>query len=111
MPTPRLPTVATGSTTHKQVYIYGGLERSATELTRTYGMAWGIGGFLLPNFLAKVGPARGQELRQRVADELSTTFTSRYTKQVSLAAALDPAEIAVYARQATGEKYLIAPHT
>jgi len=73
-------------------------------------MAWGIGGFLLPNFLAKVGPARGQELRQRVADELSTTFTSSYTKQVSLAAALDPAEIAVYARQATGEKYLIAPH-
>jgi len=99
-----------GSTTHKQVYIYGGLERSVTELTRTYGMAWGIGGFLLPNFLAKVGPARGQELRQRVADELSTTFTSSYTKQVSLTAALNPAEIAVYARQATGEKYLIAPH-
>ena len=108
---PTAPYSRYGSTTHKQVYIYGGLERSVTELTRTYGMAWGIGGFLLPNFLAKVGPARGQELRQRVADELTTTFTSSYTKQVNLTAALDPAEIAVYARQATGEKYLIAPHT
>lgn len=99
-----------GSTTHKQVYIYGGLQRSVTELTRTYGMAWGVGGFLLPNFLAKVGPTRGQQLRQRVADELTTTFASSYTKQVSLTGALDPAEIAVYARQATGEKYLITPH-
>ena len=88
----------------------GGLERSVTELTRTYGMAWGVGGFLLPNFLAKVGPARGQELRQRVADELTTTFTNGYTKRVGPTAALDPAEIAVYARQATGEKYLITPH-
>lgn len=98
-----------GSTTHKQVYIYGGLDRGTTELTRSYGMAWGVGGFLLPNFLAKVGAERGQELRQRVADELKTTFASSYTKQVGLAAALDPKEMAVYALQATGEKYLITP--
>lgn len=99
-----------GSTTYKQVYIYGGLDRGATELTRSYGMSWGLGGFLLPNFLAKVGAERGKELRQRVADELSTTFASSYTKQVSLAAALDPSEVAVYSRQATGEKYLVTPN-
>lgn len=92
-----------GSTTYKQVYIYGGLDRGPTELTRTYGMSWGVGGFLLPNFLVKVGAERGQQLRERVADELSTTFASHYTKQVSLADALDPDEIAVYSRQATGE--------
>ncbi len=106
---PSAPYSRYGSTTHKQVYVYGGLDRSATELTRSYGMAWGIGGFLLPNFLAKVGPERGQELRQRVADELKTTFASSYTKQVNLAASLDPAEVEVYSRQATGEKYLITP--
>lgn len=99
-----------GSTTHKQVYIYGGLDRGITELTRSYGMAWGVGGFLLPNFLAKVGAERGAELRKRVADELTTTFASSYTKEVGLTAALDPAEVAVYSRQATGEKYLVTPH-
>ena len=99
-----------GSTTYKHVYIYGGLDRSATELTRSYGMAWGIGGFLLPNFLAKVGPERGAELRQRVADELTTTFASHYTKHITLEQAMDPAEVATYSRQATGEKYLITPH-
>ena len=108
---PSAPYSRYGSTIHKQVYIYGGLDRSTTELTRSYGMAWGVGGFLLPNFLAKVGAERGQQLRQRVADELTTTFSSNYTKQVSLRNALNPAEAAVYARQATGEKYLITPHS
>ena len=36
-----------GSTTHKQVYIYGGLDRGPTEFNRAFGMAWGIGGWLL----------------------------------------------------------------
>lgn len=98
-----------GSTTYKHVYIYGGLDRTPTELTRSYGMAWGIGGFLLPNFLAKVGPERGAELRQRVADELTTTFASNYTRHVTLSEALDPDVVAAYSRQATGEKYLITP--
>ncbi len=99
-----------GSTTYKHVYIYGGLDRSATELTRTYGMSWGVGGFLLTNFLVKVGAERGAELRQRVADELTTNFASHYTRPVDLPGALDPAAVAVYGRQATGEKYLITPH-
>ena len=97
------------STTHKQVYIYGGLDRGPTELTRSFGMAWGLGGWLLTAFLQEMGPEAAQKLRERVAREIKTTFASRYTKVVSLAEALQPQEIAIYGRQATGEKYLIDP--
>jgi NADPH:quinone reductase len=99
-----------GSTTHKQVYIYGGLDRGPTVLNRGFGMAWGIGGWLLTPFLQRIGPAAFLSLRQRVADELQTTFASSYTKEVSLAEALQPEAFAVYARQATGEKFLITPN-
>ncbi len=99
-----------GSTTHKQVYIYGGLDRGPTQFNRTFGMAWGIGGWLLTAFLQKIGVEAAQKLRERVAAEIKTTFASTYTKEVSLAGALDLGEIAVYARQATGEKYLITPN-
>ncbi|MFN0093788.1 MAG: zinc-binding dehydrogenase [Dehalococcoidia bacterium] len=99
-----------GSTVHKQLYIYGGLDRSPTEFNRAFGMAWGMGGWLLTPFLQKIGPAAGQDLRERVAREVKTTFASQYTKEVTLAGALDLAEIAVYGKQATGEKYLITPH-
>ena len=98
-----------GSTTHKQVYIYGGLDTGPTELTRSFGMAWGIGGWLLPPFLQKIGPAEGQKLRARVAAELKTTFASHYTQVVSLSQALSLDHIAVYNQRATGTKYLINP--
>ncbi|MCG8405722.1 MAG: zinc-binding dehydrogenase, partial [Phycisphaerales bacterium] len=98
-----------GSTVHKQVYIYGGLDRTPTELTRNYGMAWGIGGWLLPNFMARVGMDVMGKLRARVAAELKTTFASHYTKEVSLAEALTLDAIKVYGKQATGEKYLVNP--
>jgi len=98
-----------GSSTHKQVYIYGGLDRSPTVLTRNFGMAWGIGGWLLTPFLQQIGPEGFQRLRQRVAAELKTTFASRYTRTVSLPGALAPEAVFAYAQQATGEKYLIAP--
>jgi len=98
-----------GSTTYKQVYIYGGLNTGPTELNRAFGMSWGLGGWLLTPFLMKIGPIEGQKLRQRVADELKTTFASHYTREISLAEALDPAIIAAYNKRATGEKYLINP--
>ena len=98
-----------GSTTHKQVYIYGGLDRSETLLARSYGMAWGVGGWLMPNFLARVGSKRSQELREKVAAEIKTTFASAYTREVSLLEALQLDSVATYGRQATGEKYLINP--
>ncbi len=98
-----------GSTVHKQVYIYGGLDRSPTELNRAFGMAWSLGGWLLTPFLQKIGNAEAQKLRERVAREIKTTFASTYTKEVSLAEALSLGAISVYGKQATGEKYLINP--
>jgi NADPH2:quinone reductase len=98
-----------GSATHKQVYIYGGLDRGPTVLTRDFGMAWGIGGWLLTPFLQSIEPHAFQVLRRRVASGLQTTFASTYTKEVSLAEALHPDTLAAYAKHATGEKYLINP--
>ena len=98
-----------GSTTHKQVYIYGGLDRSPTVLERSYGMSWSIGGWLLTNFLGAVGPERADQLRQRVADELATTFVSSYAETLTLDQMLDRSQMERYARMATGEKALVVP--
>lgn len=98
-----------GSDVHKQVYIYGGLDRNPIELPRNIGMAWGTGGWLMFPFLRKIGRPRELELRARVAAELTTTFASHYTRSVSLAGALQPGAVADYRRQATGTKYLILP--
>jgi NADPH:quinone reductase-like Zn-dependent oxidoreductase len=99
-----------GSNVHKQVYIYGGLDTRPVELNRAFGMAWGVGGWLLFPFLMKIGPADGKRLRERVVSELKTTFASHYTRVVSLQEALDLANLAVYAKRATGEKFLINPN-
>ena len=98
-----------GSTTYKQVYIYGGLDRGATEIVRNFGMTWGMGGWLLFPFLQKIGNAAAQKLRERVVAELTTTFASSYTREVSMAEALTLEAIAVYGKQATGEKFLVNP--
>ncbi len=98
-----------GSDVHKQLYIYGGLDRRPTELRRTFGMSWGLGGWLLTPFLAKIGVEGMMRLRQRVIDELTTTFASQYTDEVSLAGALDLTALRTYAKQATGQKFLIRP--
>jgi NADPH:quinone reductase-like Zn-dependent oxidoreductase len=97
-----------GSNVHKQVYIYGSLDSGPIELTRGFGMAWGVGGWLLFPFLMKIG-ADAARLRQRVLDELTTTFASHYTKTVSLRGALALDNIAAYGKRSTGAKYLIDP--
>jgi NADPH2:quinone reductase len=99
-----------GSTVHKQVYIYGSLDRGPTELIRNYGTAWGVGGWLLTPFLQKIGRENITRLRNRVAAELTTTFASSYTDEVSLAGAMQPEAMAGYALQATGSKYLVVPN-
>jgi NADPH:quinone reductase-like Zn-dependent oxidoreductase len=99
-----------GSSVHKQVYIYGSLDPGPLVMNRAFGMAWGVGGWLLFPFLQKIGPAEGARLRQRVVDELKTTFASHYTQVVSLQETLQLNHIAVYAKRATGEKYLINPN-
>ncbi len=98
-----------GSSVFKQAYIYGSLDNRPTELTRAFGLTWSVSGWLLTPFLQKIGGADIGRLRQRVASELKTTFASHYTKVVSLQEVLDPANIAVYGKRATGEKFLINP--
>ena len=99
-----------GSTIHKQAYIYGALDMSPTVLNRNYGMAWGVGGWLLTPYIEKIGPLAFQELKERVIRELKTTFASHYSKEISLTEALQPDIIAAYSKRATGEKYLINPN-
>ena len=98
-----------GSAAHKQVYIYGMLDRSPTQNNRDFGMAWGRGGWLMPAFMAKIGREAGQKLREKVAAEITTTFASEYSTEVSLSEVLDPEAIAAFGKKATGEKYLICP--
>ncbi len=99
-----------GSAVHKQVYIYGGLDRSPTTFTRAFGMAWGMGGWLLPLFLQKAGKEVELRLKARVAAEITTTFASAYTRKVTLANALSADAISTYGKQATAEKYLVTPN-
>lgn len=98
-----------GSDVYKQVYIYGGLDRSPTTLSRNFGFSWGLGGWLLSPFLQKVGMEKVMALRARVAEEINTTFASHYTSEVSLPGVLSVEAMAVYGKQATGEKFLIKP--
>ncbi|MGV0744977.1 zinc-binding dehydrogenase [Mycolicibacterium sp. XJ870] len=98
-----------GSTVHKQVYIYGGLDTGPTVLTRKFGMTWGVGGWLLTPFLSSAGQDTLARLRARVAAELTTTFASSYTREVSLAGMLKPDAYNSYLKRATGEKFLVTP--
>ena len=98
-----------GSTTHKQVYIYGGLDTGPTEFNRAFGMTWGMGGWLLFPFLQRIGAEAGQALRQRVLAGLKTTFASHYSGEISLPEALQVEAIAGYGQRATGAKVLINP--
>jgi len=98
-----------GSAVHKQVYIYGGLDTGPTVLTRNFGMAWGVGGWLLTPFLMNAGAEVVGRLRARVAAELTTTFASAYTREVSLAGMLRPEAFNEYVKRATGEKFLVTP--
>jgi len=99
-----------GSDTYKQVYIYGGLDMSPTVLNRAFGLQWGLGGWLLTPMIGRIGMERFGQMRQRVAAEINTTFASHYTQEISLAEMLQPEIIRGYAKQATGEKYLVNPH-
>ncbi|WP_040496450.1 zinc-binding dehydrogenase [Ilumatobacter nonamiensis] len=99
-----------GSDTHKQVYIYGGLDRGPTTLKRNFGMSWSIGGWLLMPFLGRLGAEGAARLRARVADEITTTFASRYGMRLSLSDAVAPEHVRRYARMATGDKALVTPH-
>jgi NADPH2:quinone reductase len=98
-----------GTETYKQVYIYGGLDPSPTILKRSYGMSWGLGGWLLMPVLKKIGMEKIQEMRVRVAKEIKTTFASGYGQEISFEEMLQPEIIQAYAQQKTGNKFLVNP--
>ena len=98
-----------GSETFKQVYIYGGLDQSPTILKRSYGMSWGLGGWLLTPMLGKIGMDKFQTMRARIAKEIKTTFASTYIREISLEEMLQPEVINSYAKHKTGNKYLVNP--
>jgi NADPH2:quinone reductase len=99
-----------GSDIYKQVYIYGGLDQSPTILNRSFGMQWGLGGWLLTPMIGRIGMERFGQMRARVAKEINTTFASHYTQEISLEEMLQPEHIKSYVKQATGEKFLVLPH-
>lgn len=98
-----------GSETYKQVYIYGGLDQSPTILKRSYGMSWGLGGWLLMPMIKRIGMEKFQTMRTRIAKEIKTTFSSTYAQEISLEEILQPEVIRSYAKHATGNKYLVNP--
>lgn len=98
-----------GTTVHKQVYVYGSLDVGPMQITRGFGMSWGVGGWLVFPWLQRIGKVKAEQFRQRIASELKSTFASHYTRTVSLRGALEPAALAEYAQRSTGAKYLINP--
>ena len=98
-----------GSDTHKQVYLYGGLDTAPTELLRNYGMAWGVGGWLVMSCMSKIGKEAAGKLKERVGRELTTTFATQYAKELTLQQLLDPEEVKTYAQRTTGGKVLVRP--
>ncbi len=98
-----------GTTIHKQVYIYGGLDMGPTEFNRSFGLQWGICGFLLTPYLMKVGLEEMIAMRERVIAHRGDIFASSYTAEISLNDMIDPAIAAAYQAKATGSKYLLNP--
>jgi NADPH2:quinone reductase len=98
-----------GTSTHKQVYLYGNLDTSATVIRRSFGMSWGVGGWLVFPYLERLDPSVQQGLRQRVAQELHSTFASHYSHVISLSDVIKPEVVQAYNAKATGDKYLVNP--
>lgn len=99
-----------GSPWHKQVYVYGRLNTDPMIVRRAYGSAWGMSGWLLFPFLSSLESKDVERLKARVVAEIDTTFASNYASEVSLADAIDPANIETFNKRSTGNKFLIRPH-
>ena len=106
-----VPATGYGTSVHKQIYIYGGLDVGPIVINRRFGFSWGVGGWLLTPFLGTLSMDDHLRLRERVVAGLTTTFASSYSNEISLEDLLDPSTAQAYARQATGSKYLVRPQT
>ena len=98
-----------GSTTNKQVYIYGRLDTGETILGGGLGLYWGVGGWLLTPHLEKVGGERMMEMRKYAVEERNGIFNSDYSSEISLMDMIDPEIAKGYEKKATGEKVLVNP--
>ena len=78
-------------------------------LKRSYGMSWGLGGWLLTPMLGKIGMEKFQEMRARISKEIKTTFASEYSQEISFEEMLQPEIINSYVKQKTGSKFLVNP--
>ncbi|WP_022708341.1 zinc-binding dehydrogenase [Paracoccus zeaxanthinifaciens] len=98
-----------GSNQQKRMFIYGRLDTGPTVLTPAYGFGWTLSGWLLFPFLQSVGQETMGRMRQRVRDNLTTTFSSSYKARVSLEEMLTKEAVTDYRAMRTGEKYLVTP--
>ena len=104
---PGLPYSRYGSQIHKQAYVYGFLQHGAIELPPGFGFSWSLSGWLLFPFMQQLAPERLAALKQRVADELTTTFASHYEREVTLRELLTPEALQTCQRMGTGQKMLV----
>lgn len=98
-----------GTPVHKQVYQYGRLDFGPTRLTGSYGMYWGVGGWLLTPRLKELGSKRTMQMRQYAIEERNGIFASQYARTVGLDDLLDPETAQAINRKSTGGKVLIDP--
>ena len=98
-----------GTAIHKQLYFFGGLDPAAVTFQRNFGMAWGMGGWLLQTALARFGVERSNVLKRRVRDQLAQLFASSFHKQIALSDMLAAEHYGVFTRLATGQKFLVRP--
>ncbi|WP_428248232.1 zinc-binding dehydrogenase [Ferrovibrio sp.] len=98
-----------GTNVLKQAFVYGALDRAPIEIGRAVGLSWSVSGWLLFEFLKQADASTLARLRQRVCDELQTSFAGSYAATISLAEAVQPDIVAAYTQQRSGAKYLINP--
>ena len=98
-----------GTTTLKQVYIYGSLNQAPTTFSRSFGLYWSISGWLVTPIIQKLGVEGFMAMQKRVADEIDTTFKSDFHKSISLDEMCEPDHILEYVKAGSGKKYLVKP--
>ena len=98
-----------GSTVRKQVYVYGGLDGRPTELDRSYGMAWSIGGWLVFHRLGRMAPGTLAAMKDRIVSGLETTFATKFAAEISLTDVMRADYLEAIAMRGTGEKFVVNP--
>ncbi len=98
-----------GSDVRKHVYIYGNLDARPTEISRSFGTAWGISDWLVFDFLKHLEPIDRSRLLKRIVSETATTFSTHYSRTISMSEMLEIANVEGYSKRGTGDKYLLEP--